>query len=130
VIEPEQTTGHGFEPARRIINLSGHPIVDTNYNILDGPVIGNVQMDNPEAVLDAADKLVGATVKYEHEGIPPVILPGMAPLAAIFLARFHGRLGFWPTIVWTIRVDNKFVLHDGVSMDLNSARQSARELRF
>jgi hypothetical protein len=111
----------------KVVNLSGHPITDASVEVIEGPVVGNVKMDDPSSVEDAANKL--AQVAAQHEGVP-VVLPGMAPLAAAVLAKIHGRTGSFPTIRWAVRVDGAFVFTEAAVLDLHTVRTEARLTRF
>ena len=108
----------------RIVNLSGHPLdAPREHEMVASCEIPNVDPTDVKSVTDAAETLAEAYAP--HEG-SLVVLPGLSSLAAITLAKIHGRTGSFPMIAWAIRVDGKFVLTGDQSIDLHEVRLDSR----
>jgi hypothetical protein len=62
-------------------------------------------------------------------GRATVVLPGLAHVAGILLAEWHGQFGNWPTIRWAVRTEHGFVCSENSMADLNLVREFARTVR-
>lgn len=109
------------------INLSGHPVAGFPL----APWVGvNLPVGETLAPLVAVVKAMLADLPCDAElktGAPAtVILPGMAPAAAVLLAEWHGRYGSFPTIRWAVRGATGFVWPETAKADLQTVRLDAR----
>ncbi|HFD40857.1 MAG TPA: hypothetical protein ENJ31_13525 [Anaerolineae bacterium] len=112
----------------RIYNASGHPIRQDGVEVVGSVEIPNVNVADPEDVVEVATQIAEAAAPAVYEGAL-LALPGMSILAAIVLARLHGLVGFWPRVAWAAREDGRFVWSDARVADLFALRQEAREDR-
>lgn len=109
------------------MNFSGHPVV--GFDI--APLVGvNLPVEADPAPLQAAIRkmLEGLTCDAELKAGAPaeIILPGMAPAAAVLLAEWHGRYGSFPTIRWSVRGPSGFAWPETAKADLQALRLDAR----
>lgn len=110
------------------INFSGHPVEGNDI----APLVGvNLPMEAGEALVasikEALDALPVALQEQLKKGfIPSIILPGMAPAAAILLAEWHGRYGSFPRIAWAVRGPEGFAWPEEATADLSGLREQAR----
>ena len=114
----------------KIYNASGHPIrQDGDVEVIGSVQIPNVNMADPENVIEVATQIAEAAAPAVYEGAL-LALPGMSILASIVLARLHGLIGFWPRVAWAAREeDGTFRWHEARVADLFLLRREAREDR-
>lgn len=109
------------------INFSGHPVAGFEL----APWVGkNLPVEADPAPLRAAvrEALAGLSCDAALKAGAPaeIVLPGMAPAAAMLLAEWHGRYGSFPTIRWSVRGPGGFAWPETAKADLQSVRLDAR----
>lgn len=111
------------------INFSGHPV--EGYDI--APFVGaNFPMDNGAELTEMMrETLLALPHRGDllEGGAAEVILPGMAPAAALLLAEWHGQFGGFPRIAWAVRGDDGFAWPESAKANLADVRESARTAR-
>lgn len=114
----------------RIFNASGHPIASSDtVEVVDSVAIPNIDLGNPQAVIDAAMEIAEEAGLHVLEGCY-IALPGMSVLAAAVLAAIHGKAGQFPKIAYAVRGDDGvFRFGAGQEIDLWRVRMDARAER-
>jgi hypothetical protein len=111
-----------------VFNASGHPIKQGGIEVVGEAQIPNVDLTDPQAVASVAQDIADAAEPHVSGGVP-IALPGMSVLAAHVLACIHGLVGHWPDIVWSCRIDGRFVWSDEFRADLHDVRTDQRTRR-
>lgn len=110
-------------------NFSGHPIEGMDL----APFIG-VNLPNEADALVMIIREILLHLPYRESLLrgeaAEVVLPGLSPAAAIFLAEWHGQFGNWPSIRWAVkREQGGFAYPNSATADLNEVRANARVAR-
>ena len=115
------------------INFSGHPVDGFHQ----APWIGvNLPMATAAALVAFVRAALMALPGREallRGGPAELVLPGMAPAAAVLLAEWHGQFGGFPAIRWASKEAgcsfSKFSWTDDKRLDLDNLREEARTAR-
>ncbi len=114
------------------INFSGHPI-DPMLGFTEMPLVG-VNLDvttaatlqrEIQALLQSLDAREALLTGERAQ----IVLPGLAPAAALLLAEWHGQFGSFPYVRWAVRTDEGFTFPQDAVADLAEVRESARTRR-
>lgn len=111
------------------INLSGHPVSG-----FDSTLVGvNLPMEDAATLVTKLTEVLLAHPCREgllHGEAAEVVLPGMAPAAAIALAVWHGQFGQFPAVRWAVRgKEGAFTWPEAARCDLQNVRTEARTVR-
>jgi hypothetical protein len=124
-----------------IVNF-GHPVIEAQkaqIEVLTGQSVTRVldvptQVDVERALEPQVATLVGQVpLSFEEWRVLDllIILPGLAPLAAVLLAHLHGRMGHFPTMIRLCPARDAQPLRFDVAelIDLQTVRQNVRSRR-
>lgn len=124
-----------------IINFA-HPMTDVQLQevetltgqavarVLDVPVQVDLSASLEPQTRELVDRV--SLSSQEWQTLPLVINPpGLAPLTAVLVAELHGRLGYFPSLVWIRPVAGAVPRRYEVAglLDLQTVRDQAREQR-
>ena len=114
----------------KVANLSGHNIAG-DIQVVFEAMPNNLDITHPDDIeqwaITTADALFRET---GGNSAIAVALPGLTPLAAAFIAAYHGRFGLFPYIIWGIRSeDRRFIFTRETTSDLFDLRLRARGKR-
>lgn len=113
------------------VNFSGHPVAGWEV----APLVGvNLPTGTGEELegfvrqtLDGLPEVISARLALGEAA--EIILPGLAPVAGVLLAEWHGRNGSFPTIRWSVRSASGFVWPEEAKANLDALRLAARTRR-
>jgi hypothetical protein len=107
------------------LNLSGHENAQLAEMGFEFPGSLQVNLSDPQTPQKVADFLVSLGISSEDQIL--LVLPGLAPLAALVISIIHGLTGTFPVIQLMVKGDSGFV--PGFTVDLNEVRTNARANR-
>lgn len=108
------------------INFSGHPVAGVEIAPLVGANLPTATGEELTQFVSSVLDALPCREELECGAAAEVVLPGLAPVAGVLLALWHGRFGSFPAIKWSVRTEAGFVFTDKARADLQELRLQAR----
>jgi len=107
----------------KVVNASGHPITGDDLEVVRVVGAPHINPEWAEGIMTAAKDMANAAAPFVREGAA-VALPGLSYLAAAFLAALYAETGRFPTVVWSVLRDGRYVWGTRFSLNLEQLKEA------